>query len=126
MNGTMTEQPVRARLENWARWANARNRRRNDTMTGVICDNLRRAALGNVWGGAEVRDPFDEDDARHVEAAWRALREPHKSMLWHCYIDNARPEVVCRKMRLPVRPATVFASWLEKAVAEVERVLGQG
>jgi hypothetical protein len=124
MNGTMADHAIRVRLENWARWANARSRRKNETMTGVICDNLRRAALGNVWAGGEARDPFDEGDAQLVEAAWRSLREPHKSMLWHCYIDNARPEVVCRKMRLPVRPLTVFASWLEKAVAEIERGLG--
>lgn len=124
MNGKLANQAILARLENWGKWANMRNRRRNETMTGVVCDNLRRAALGNVWAGSDVRDPVDDADAQRVEAAWCSLREPHKSMLWHCYIDNARPEVVCRKMRLPVRPIAVFASWLEKAVLEVERVLG--
>lgn len=94
---------IGARLENWARWATARAGRGADCMTGAICESLRKAALGNVWSGHDVRDTLDEADAVAIERAMRDLLLQQRLLLQWCYIEQARPEVVCRKVSIPIK-----------------------
>jgi len=68
--------PIRDRLKNWARWVDWCVRRDlwgrgTDCMTGLICDRLRRAALGDVWSGVQMPSDIDERDAELIERAGR-------------------------------------------------------
>jgi hypothetical protein len=72
-----------------------------DSMTGAICESMRKAALGNVWSGHDQRDQVDEDDAVRIERGMRDLPVAQRLLLHWCYIEQARPEVVCRKLSIP-------------------------
>lgn len=94
---------IGARLEGWARWCMARPRQGADSMTGAICESMRKAALGNVWSGHDQRDLVDEADAVAIERAMRDLPVQQRLLLHWCYIEQARPEVVCRKVSIPIK-----------------------
>jgi hypothetical protein len=90
------------RLENWARWCFSMSGGGGaDSMTGAICEALRRAALGNVWSGHEVREETNDQDAIAIEQGMRLLPVAQRLLLYWCYIEQARPEVVCRKVSIP-------------------------
>jgi hypothetical protein len=89
------------RLEAWSRWATARASRGADCMTGAICEALRRSALGDVWSGHEVKQETDEADCMAIERGMPLLPVPQRLLLYWCYIEQARPEVVCRKVSIP-------------------------
>lgn len=91
------------RLENWARWATAYSSRGADCMTGAICESLRRAALGDVWSGHEVRDRIDSRDAERIQLAMPKIDQADRWLLHWCYIKQERPEVVARLCRFPIR-----------------------
>lgn len=112
----VTRHPVEDRLDNWARWASGRSGPRGaDCITGTICESLRRAALGNVWSGNEVREDVNNADALAVERAMRLLPMPQLLMLvWH-YVRRAPSHVICRKLGIPHRPSDVFRQRLEFA-----------
>ena len=114
------------RLENWARWATARGSRGADCMTGAICEGLRKAALGNVWSGHEVRHPIDEPDAVRIEVAMRVIPFKQRLLLHWCYIEQARPEVICRKLSIPVRPASEFVAQFHEAQFAIEDAVDEG
>ncbi len=103
MTDSIIRKTIGERLENWARWATARAARGADSMTGAICESMRKAALGNVWSGHDVRDPTDEQDAMTIELGMRKLSTLHRLLLDWCYIQQARPEVVCRKLSIPIK-----------------------
>lgn len=94
----MTEQKsIDERLCNWSRWATGRVWRGADSITGAICESLRRAALGDVWSGHEVSDAVDSKDAVRIQLAMPRVTLPHRMLLsWH-YIENARFEIAARK-----------------------------
>lgn len=117
---------IGARLENWARWATARAARGADCMTGAICESLRKAALGNVWSGHDVRDLLDERDAVRFEIGMRELSVPHRLLLHWCYIEQAQPEVICRKLSIPIRPASEFVVRFREAQAAIEDIVDEG
>jgi hypothetical protein len=119
----MQNKSIRQRLENWGKWATARARRGPDSMTGAICERLRKAALGNVWSGHDVHDPFDEDDALRIEFAWRTLGMPHKQILWASFIGNQPPEMICRQLRMPARPIAIFLQAFDNSQQEIAKVL---
>jgi hypothetical protein len=72
-----------------------------DCMTGAICESLRKAALGNVWSGHDVRDRIDDADAVRIEVAMRKVPFAQRLLLNWCYIEQAQPNVVCRKCSIP-------------------------
>jgi hypothetical protein len=94
---------IGSRLENWARWATARGSRGADCMTGAICESLRKAALGNVWSGHDERNQIEDSDAIRIELGMRKLPCQQRLLLDWCYIEQARPEVVCRKLSIPIK-----------------------
>ncbi len=120
----MERKDIGARLEAWARWARLSGDRGNDCMTGVICESMRRAALGNVWSGHDTADAIDDADAIRIERGMSILPVKPRLLLWWCYIRNAPPEVVCRKLSIPVRPSSVFVEQFRAAQDEIEGIVG--
>lgn len=120
----MTEhKDIGLRLENWARWATAKGSRGSDCMTGSICDGLRKNALGDVWSGHDVRNPIDDIDAIKIEMGMRALPFQQRLLLDWCYIEQARPEVVCRKLSMPIRPTSIFVEAFRAAQDAIEDIV---
>jgi hypothetical protein len=87
---------------------------------------MRRASLGDVWSGHEVRDETDDADAYRIEQGMRKLTVQHRLMLHWCYIEQARPEIVCRKLSIPVRPASEFVERFRAAQAAIEDIVDNG
>lgn len=95
-------------------------------MTGAICEGLRKAALGNVWSGHDVRDRIDDGDAVRIEVGMRKLELQHRLMLHWTYIEMARPEVVCRKLSIPTRPISEFVDRFRAAQDAIEDAVESG
>jgi hypothetical protein len=66
------------------------------------------------WGSAS-RGAYDPVDAARVMKAWQTLHPRHRDMLRMVYLWHAGREVVCRRLRIPRRPAQRFE--LELAAA---------
>jgi hypothetical protein len=112
------------RLENWARVVTAAGPRIAASQTGAICERMRKAVEGTATTSGERR-VVDEADAWLLERGMRDLTIKHRTLLWWCYIQNAAPEVVCRKMGIPHRPATEFVQVFRDAQAAIESVVEQ-
>jgi DNA-directed RNA polymerase specialized sigma24 family protein len=112
---------IGARLENWARWATAGTRTIGVSPTGAFCDRLRREALGDDPSHGERRT-IDEHDALRIERAMPKLETKHRLLLYWCYIKQARPEMVCSRMGIPSRPATVFVALFRQAQEAIEEI----
>jgi len=110
------------RLENWSRWATAGTRTIGVSPTGAYCDRLRREALGDDPKQGDRRQ-VDEADALLIERAMPKLDNRTRMLLYWCYIKQAQPEVVCRKMSIAHRPATVFVEQFRQAQAAIETLL---
>jgi hypothetical protein len=111
----MDRRSTRDRIGNWAAWSRGGARRGGECMTGVVCDSMRRAALGDVWSGHGGGLQVDAADAQLVERAWKSLAPKHKELLrWH-HIRNAAPGMICRRLGIAVRPASIFAVELARA-----------
>jgi hypothetical protein len=110
---------IGARLENWARWATETDRTIGTSPTAMMIDRAKRAA-GIVAERTGERRQVDEIDALQIERAMRHLSDQHRLLLWWCYIRQAQPEVVCRKMSIAHRPATVFVDLFRQAQTAVE------
>lgn len=110
------------RLENWARWCTARAGRGSDCMTGVICDDMRKSS-GLVREGHRCIDKIDDGDAVRIEMGMRKITMPQRLLLGWCYIEQARPEVICRKMSIAPRPASVFVDLFRAAQVAIEQVV---
>lgn len=113
------------RLENWSRWATAGTRTIGVSPTGAYCDRLRREALGDEPKQGERRQ-VDEADALLIERAMPKLDTRTRMLLYWCYIKQAQPEVVCRKMSIAHRPATVFVDQFRQAQAAIEAEISRG
>jgi len=66
------------------------------------------------WGNMS-RGAYDPLDAARVTKAWQTLHPRHREMLRMVYLWHARRDVVCRRLRIPRRPAQRFE--LELAAA---------
>lgn len=110
------------RLENWARWATESERTIGSSCTAKMIDRAKRAA-GIVEERSGERRQVDEADAVLLERAMRDLETNHRLLLWWCYIRQAQPEVVCRKLSIAHRPATVFVALFRQAQGAVEKLL---
>ena len=119
----ISEQDIGTRLENWARWATMQGARGADSMTGAVCERMRKAALGNVWSGHEVRDSTDSNDAWTIQHGMAKITLQQRLILhWH-YIERARPEIICRMTKIPARPLHLFSQLFKLAQEEIERVI---
>lgn len=115
----MTEQrhDISSRLENWARVYRP-TRTIGVNATGAFCDRLERDANGEKPTGD--RRKLDEEDAHAIQLAMRSLSRRDRLMLRYCYIDQSRPEEVCRKLSIAHRPATVFVTVFRQAQVSLE------
>ena len=77
------------------------------------------------WGNAS-RGAYDPVDAARITKAWQTLQVRHRDMLRMVYLWHARREVVCRRLRIPRRPAQCFELELAAARAALARVLDGG
>lgn len=108
---------IGSRLENWARVFRDTTRV-GISPTGAFCDQLRREAEGEQ--PAPERRKLDEADAALIERGMRELETKHRMMLYWCYIRQVQPEVVCRKLAIAHRPATVFINLFRQAQRAIE------
>lgn len=113
---------IGARLENWSAWCNGRlSPRAAVCATGAMCEQLRRDAQGGLPGGH--RCEVNENDALAIERAMRDLTQQHRDLLKYCYIKGDRPEIVCKKLNIPVRPVATFVEIFHAAQAAVEAAI---
>lgn len=114
----MTERrDIGARLENWGRVYRP-SRTIGVSTTGKFCDQLEREANGEK--PTAERRKVDEVDAQAIEHAMRLLSRRDRLLLKLCYVDQAEPHVVCRKLSIAHRPATVFVNAFRAAQGAVE------
>lgn len=119
----MDKKSTRDRISNWAQWSRGGGRRGADSMTGIVCDSMRRAALGDVWSGSGAGLKVDDADAALVERAWKTLMPKHKELLrWH-FIRNATPGFICRRLGIVQRPTSIFDIELARAEEAIGRAL---
>lgn len=119
----MTDQERRdigGRLENWGRVYRP-TRTIGVSPTGAYCDQLERDANGEKPSGE--RRKVDEHDAAALERNMRLLSYRDRVMLKLCYIDQAQPHEVCRKLSIAHRPATVFVDRFRAAQATIEALV---
>lgn len=113
---------IGSRLENWARWATLTSGPvAAASQTGAICERLRKAELGSA-GSNDERRKIDEDDALLLEMGMRKLKTFDRLLLWWCYIDQARPEVVCRKLSIPRQPPSEFVRLFRTAQGAIGEI----
>lgn len=118
------QREIGLRLENWARWlTTSAGPRAASSPTAAFCDRLRIEAEGDTSKSPAERCRIDEDDALLIERAMPKLETKHRMLLYWCYIKQARPEMVCSRMGIPQRPATVFVSMFRNAQAAVEELI---
>ena len=117
----MTERrDIGSRLENWAR-VYRDSTRVGISPTAAFCDQLRREAEGEK--SAPERRKLDEADAHLIEHGMRELETKHRMLLYWCYIRQADPNVVCRKMAIAHRPATVFVNLFRQAQGAIQSIV---
>ncbi|AIP33923.1 hypothetical protein DR64_8002 [Paraburkholderia xenovorans LB400] len=90
--------------------------------------DLASAPLGRRlanWGNA-ARGAYDPVDAARITKAWETLHPRHRDMLRMVHLWHADQEVICRRLRIPRRPAQRFALELAAARAALARALETG
>lgn len=90
------------RLQNWAAWLHSMERNHGTCITGIICANMREAALGNVWAGHDAPEPIDIPDAQLIEHAMRSLIRPKRDALKLHYVERVRWQIICRRAHVMV------------------------
>lgn len=123
----MKRNSTKERISNWARWARGGApvaSSKNLTGTGNVCDRMRAAAEGALCIPSSG-DRLDSEDAARVEQAWKRLLPKHRELLrWH-YIQNANPQLICRRLGIKPRPTSIFDIELARSEAELARVLAE-
>jgi hypothetical protein len=111
------------RLENWGAWANAAPTRGggNDCMTGAICENMRRHAVGELHPAAPVNDRIDMDDAERINRAFVKLAQIHRGVLQWTYVVGAKPWAVAGACGFH---SSEYGVRLGDAQAEIEAAVG--
>jgi hypothetical protein len=77
------------------------------------------------WGNAS-RGAYDPVDAGRISKAWQSLHVRHRDVLRMVYLWHARRDVVCRRLRIPRRPAQCFELELAAARTALARALDGG
>jgi hypothetical protein len=122
----MTERrDIGSRLENWGRWATANERRPASSPTAAFCDRLRREAEGDTSRAPDERRRIDEADALLFERSMPLLDTKQRLLLWWCYIRQAPPDLVCKRLSIPNRPATEFVRLFREAQVAIEALAEQ-
>lgn len=115
------------RLENWGMWANAAPSRGggSDNMTAVICDNMRRHAVGELHPPAPVTDGIDLADAERINRAFTKLPDIHRAVLHWTYIVGAKPWAVAGACGFLSREYGVRLGDAQAAIEEIAGGIGE-
>ncbi|AXE91691.1 hypothetical protein SB778_27095 [Paraburkholderia sp. SIMBA_050] len=88
-------------------------------------DGGRDSLVASIYfpgvSGRSVSSTLDLADANRVEVAMRTLMPLDRRLLQMHYVWHKPPFVICRRLGLKVRPATVF----DLALAHARRSLGE-
>jgi hypothetical protein len=132
---------IRERLENWGKFQRGGSGggsavRAKETrtaspyggqgyqcMTGVICNLLATAANGQTGWKPVSRSTVDVDDAKRITMAFIRLNPRQQSILKWCYVFNAQPQVICRRLGIRAWPASHFLGELRSAENTIQKVL---
>ncbi|RSZ60028.1 hypothetical protein HF313_15040 [Massilia atriviolacea] len=110
------------RLENWSRWCTGgRGARGESSITGIICDAMREhdpATIGEARPAS--RHPIDDNDALRIARAMIHLDKASRDLLRYCYIEQWRPEMICKVIGISIRPPTEFVARVFAAKAAIE------
>lgn len=111
------------RLENWGMWANAAPSRGSggNIMTAVICENMRRHAVGELHPPAPVNDRIDVPDAERINASLARIAQEHRWILHWTYVVCAKPWGVAGACGFPTRE---YGVRLGDAQAAIEAAAG--
>jgi hypothetical protein len=109
------------RLENWGMWSNLDNRGggRGNCITGVICENMRKHAAGEIHPPAPVNTRIDVPDAERINSAFLQLPEMHRGVLNWTYVVGAKSWAVAGACGFPTRE---YDQRLAEAQAAIESV----
>lgn len=115
------------RLENWGAWANAASSRGggSDVMTAVICENMRRNAVGELHPPAPVNDRIDTTDAERINRAFVRLSAIHRGVLHWTYIVGAKPWAIAGACGFPSREYGVRLGDAQAAIEEAAGGVGE-
>ena len=108
------------RLENWGMWANmgSRGGGGSDCMTGVICENMRRNAVGELHAPAPVSDRIDLPDAEAINRAITRIDEIHRWVLHWTYVVCAKPWGVAGACGFPTREYGIRLGDAQEAIEQ--------
>lgn len=102
------------RLENWAR------AQRGGAGGG---DSLTANIYFQSVAGRSIDSTLDGEDAQRVELAMRLIMPLDRKVLQMHYVWRASPPVICRRLGLKARPATIFDLALVHAKRALEEKL---
>lgn len=112
------------RLENWGMWANldSRGSRGGDCMTGVICESMRRHAVGELHPPAAVNDRIDMVDAERINVGITKVDEAHRWVLHWTYVVCAKPWAVAGACGFP---SSEYGARLAAAQLAIESIVNK-
>ena len=90
---------TRQRLENWGRYA------------------------ASIKSGRAPDDEVALVDAMKMDHAIEALSVEHSIILRQCFVLGESPEIICRALGIPTRPAMIFVDRVYAAVIALENSL---
>ncbi len=101
-------------------WANMGSRGGGgaDCMTGVICENMRRNAVGELHAPAPVNDRLDMPDAEAMNRAITKIDELHRWVLHWTYVVCAKPWGVAGACGFPTREYGVRLGDAQEAIEQ--------
>lgn len=92
---------ITQRLENWGRWAkSSEGPVAAASMTGAICESLRRAELGTASIAVPGERAIDSADAVLVGRGMVKLTLDHRRILGLLYVDGARKPYIAAFVRV--------------------------
>ena len=91
---------IAQRLENWGKWAkSSEGPVAAASMTGAICESLRRAELGTASTASTGERAIDTADAVLIARAMVKLTLGHRRILGLLYVDCARRPYIAALVR---------------------------
>ncbi|ASL45112.1 hypothetical protein bAD24_I16685 [Burkholderia sp. AD24] len=100
------------RLNNWAKAMRGGSGHGDTLVASIYFPNV---------GGRTVSSALDTDDAQKVERAWQRLMPLDRKMLQMHFVWGASPVFICRRLKLKVRPTSIF----DLALAHAKRAIGE-
>lgn len=94
-------------------------------MTGVVCNMMKMAAIGQI-GGLATQSRLDFEDAAIVNRAWMRLAIRHKLLLKDLYALGRPVNIICRELDIKHWPASHFKREIKDAQNGIAAILDSG